>query len=55
MPKLGNYVAGNWITGEGEGQPLFNAVNGEIITYASTKGLDFASMLDYGNRQSPLT
>lgn len=50
MPKLGNYVTGKWITGEGEGQPLYNAVNGEPIGYASTKGLDFASLLDYGRK-----
>src|ERR1700759_4635207 len=47
MPKLGNYVTGRWITGEGEGQPLFNAYNGETLTFASTKGLDFAAILDY--------
>src|SRR5258708_2425267 len=50
MPKLGNYVTGSWITGEGEGQPLYNAVNGEPIAYATTKGLDFASLLDYGRK-----
>lgn len=47
MPKLGNYITGKWITGDGEGQPLYNAVNGETITHASTKGLDFAAILDY--------
>src|SRR5258708_1190634 len=50
MPKLGNYVTGSWITGEGEGQPLYNAVNGEPIAYATTKGLDFASLLYYGRK-----
>jgi oxepin-CoA hydrolase/3-oxo-5,6-dehydrosuberyl-CoA semialdehyde dehydrogenase len=48
--KLGNYVLGNWIEGDGEGQPLFNAVNGELIASASTKGLDFESILDYGRK-----
>jgi len=48
--KLGNYISGNWITGDGEGQPLYNAVNGEIIARASTKGLDFKEMLDYARR-----
>ncbi|HVS97437.1 MAG TPA: phenylacetic acid degradation bifunctional protein PaaZ [Puia sp.] len=47
MPKLGNYITGRWITGDGQGQPLFNAYNGETLTYASTKGLDFAAILDY--------
>ncbi len=47
MKKTGNYVTGRWITGDGEGQPLYNAVKGNIIGYASTKGLDFAAILDY--------
>ncbi len=50
MPKLGNYITGSWITGDGEGQPLYNAYNGEIITHASTKGLDFAAILDYARQ-----
>ncbi len=48
--KLGNYVLGNWIEGEGEGQELYNAVNGEIITNATTNGLDFSAILDYGRK-----
>ncbi|HMI60178.1 MAG TPA: phenylacetic acid degradation bifunctional protein PaaZ [Puia sp.] len=50
MPKLGNYVTGSWITGDGEGQPLYNAFNGNVITHASTKGLDFAAILDYARK-----
>ncbi len=48
MKKLGNYVMGNWIEGDGDGQQLYNAVNGNLIATATTKGLDFASLLDYG-------
>ncbi|MDB5197506.1 MAG: paaZ [Flaviaesturariibacter sp.] len=48
MNKLENYVTGSWITGDGEGQELYNAVTGEAIFRATTKGLDFAQMLDYG-------
>ncbi|MGN6617609.1 MAG: phenylacetic acid degradation bifunctional protein PaaZ [Ilyomonas sp.] len=48
MNKLGNYVLGNWITGDDEGQALHNAVTGDVITHATTKGLDFAAILDYG-------
>lgn len=47
MTKTGNYVTGSWITGDGEGQPLYNAVNGEIIGYATSKGLDFKAITDY--------
>ena len=50
MNKLQNYIAGQWINGDGEGQPLFNAVNGEKIGSASSKGLDFESMLQYGRQ-----
>ena len=50
MNKLGNYVTGKWITGDGDGQLLRNAVNGNVIGAASTKGLDFQRVLDYGRR-----
>lgn len=54
MNKLGNYIAGKWIEGDGEGQQLYNAVTGEVITTATTDGLDLESMLTYarekGNR-----
>lgn len=48
MNKLGNYITGHWINGDGEGQALYNAVTGETIGAASTKGLDFKSILEYG-------
>ena len=48
MKKLGNYVMGYWMEGDGSGQQLYDAVNGELIAAATTKGLDFASILDYG-------
>src|SRR6185436_10146144 len=48
MKKLGNYIHGKWITGDGDGQVLQDAVTGDEIAVASTDGLDFASILDYG-------
>jgi oxepin-CoA hydrolase/3-oxo-5,6-dehydrosuberyl-CoA semialdehyde dehydrogenase len=48
MNKLANYVTGQWITGDGTGQALYDAVNGNLIGHATTQGLDFASILDYG-------
>jgi oxepin-CoA hydrolase / 3-oxo-5,6-dehydrosuberyl-CoA semialdehyde dehydrogenase len=48
MNKLGNYIQGRWITGEGDGQVLYNAVNGDTIAYATTKGLSFEDILNYG-------
>lgn len=50
MNKLGNYVTGKWITGDGDGQVLHDAVTGAEIAIASTEGLDFASILDYGRK-----
>jgi oxepin-CoA hydrolase / 3-oxo-5,6-dehydrosuberyl-CoA semialdehyde dehydrogenase len=47
MKKLGNYVTGNWITGDGDGQLLYNAVTAEVIGTATTKGLDFKSITEY--------
>ena len=46
--KLGNYITGNWISGDGVGQQLFNAVTGEPIATATTQGLDFKQILEYG-------
>jgi len=46
--KLENYVQGNWISGDGEGSPLYNAVTGEEVAVATTEGLDFDEILKYG-------
>ncbi len=48
MNKLENYITGNWITGDGEGQQLYNAVTGEPLATATTGGLDFKQILEYG-------
>ena len=50
MQQLENYIAGQWVNGDGDGQVLYNAVTGEPIYSATTKGLDFKSMLDYGRQ-----
>ena len=50
MDKLNNYITGKWITGDGEGQQLYNAVTGEAIATASTMGLDFAAITDYARK-----
>ena len=49
--KLKNYAIGKWIEGEGEGQALYDATNNEVIGYASSKGLDFAEMMEYGRKK----
>ena len=50
MNKLQNYITGKWVTGDGDGQALYNAVTGETIAAASTKGLDFKSIIEYGRK-----
>ena len=47
MNKLQNYITGHWITGDGEGQQLYNAVTGAAIATATTRGLDFAAITNY--------
>ena len=51
MVTLENYILGKWITGDGDGQALYNAVTGDTIAKASTKGLDFAAILAYARKQ----
>ena len=51
MNKLGNYVLGKWMEGDGEGQTLFNAVDGSPIASASTKGLDFENILRFAREK----
>ena len=47
MQKLGNYITGNWIDGDGDGQILYNAVSGKPIGLATTQGIDFSDILQY--------
>jgi oxepin-CoA hydrolase/3-oxo-5,6-dehydrosuberyl-CoA semialdehyde dehydrogenase len=50
MKKLQNYITGKWIEGSGEGQILYNAINGEAIAAASTKDIDMKSVLAYARQ-----
>ena len=43
-----NYALGKWITGDGEGAALFNAITGEKLGTANSTGLDFGAMMKYG-------
>lgn len=47
MQKLENYITGKWITGEGNGQQLFNAVTGQPNYLAGTQGINFEAALQY--------
>lgn len=48
MIKLGNYVNGQWRDGDGDGKAVFDAVTGEVIAHATTKGIDLGAVLAYG-------
>ena len=48
MRQLENYALGKWTKGQGEGQRLFNAVTGEALYTASSQGLNFGDMMDFG-------
>jgi len=50
MSKLGNYISGRWITGDGDGTQLYNAVTGAQVATASSKGIDFEAALHYGRQ-----
>lgn len=51
MQKLGNYVTGKWIKGDGDGQELYNAVTDKVISNATSKGLDFERILKYAREK----
>jgi oxepin-CoA hydrolase / 3-oxo-5,6-dehydrosuberyl-CoA semialdehyde dehydrogenase len=50
MQRYQNYVLGKWIDGDGIETNLYNAINGDLIGVASSSGLDYASILDYGRK-----
>ncbi len=50
MKKLASYVQGQWVTGGGKAKTLSHAVTGEPVAEASSQGLDFKGMLEYGRR-----
>ena len=50
MKNYENYALGKWIKGDGEGTTLYNALNGEEIGKASSKGLDFSEMMHYARK-----
>jgi oxepin-CoA hydrolase/3-oxo-5,6-dehydrosuberyl-CoA semialdehyde dehydrogenase len=48
--KLKNYVQGSWQEGQGEGKVLYHAITGEIVAKASSAGLNFGEVLEYGRK-----
>src|SRR5689334_21404586 len=50
MNVLNNFACGQWVAGSDRGQELFNAITGDAIALASSKGLDFGMMCDYARK-----
>src|SRR5438093_5276978 len=48
--RLQSYAQGEWVTGTGRATELLHAVTGEKIAEATSEGLDFKGMLEYGRR-----
>ncbi len=48
--KLRSYAQGEWVEGTGKAVSLVHAVTGETIAEATSEGLDFKGMLEYGRR-----
>ena len=51
MEQIQSYLEGKWVSGEGPTSALVNPSNEQVIAETSTRGLDFASALDFA-RQS---
>ncbi len=51
MQTTQHYIKGEWISGKGEGQPIFDSITGEHFTNVSTDGLEVSSILDYGREK----
>jgi oxepin-CoA hydrolase / 3-oxo-5,6-dehydrosuberyl-CoA semialdehyde dehydrogenase len=48
MGLLRSYVSGNWVTPDGDGRPVFDAVTGAEVARVSAAGVDMAGALAYG-------
>jgi oxepin-CoA hydrolase/3-oxo-5,6-dehydrosuberyl-CoA semialdehyde dehydrogenase len=48
MALLRSYVNGHWVTPDGEGRPVLDAVTGQEVAKVSTAGVDMAAALAYG-------
>ena len=48
MALLRSYVSGNWVTPDGDGRPVFDAVTGAEVARISAAGVDMGAALAYG-------
>ncbi|RJL01472.1 phenylacetic acid degradation bifunctional protein PaaZ [Paracoccus aestuarii] len=49
--RLESLIAGRWIPGRAEGQPLLDAATGALIAHVDATGIDMAEALDHGRRK----
>ena len=49
--KLGNYLSGQWQTGNDDGVSLFDPVTGEELKIASSAGLDIGAALNFAREE----
>lgn len=54
MQRFQNYILGQWVDGKGVETPLYNAITGAQIGEASSAGLDFSQVLEYGRKNGGL-
>ena len=47
IPKIKHYIQGGWNEGDGEGDVLYNAINGDPVGLHTINGLDFKGILQY--------
>jgi oxepin-CoA hydrolase/3-oxo-5,6-dehydrosuberyl-CoA semialdehyde dehydrogenase len=50
VKTLASYAQGSWVEADGKAATLHHAVTGEPIAKASSEGLDFKGMLEFGRR-----
>jgi oxepin-CoA hydrolase / 3-oxo-5,6-dehydrosuberyl-CoA semialdehyde dehydrogenase len=50
VTQLKNYAEGKWVTSKNGGDPLHNAITGDVIYTASSEGLDFGGMMEYARK-----
>jgi len=50
LTLLENYISGQWVKGDGDGEILYNAVTGEPLFRTTAQGIDFDEMLNYGRQ-----
>jgi len=48
--QLESFVCGQWQKGQGEAQPISDAITGAVVATIDATGLDYAGMLDYARR-----